>query len=46
MGWALLPPRTEEGPGPFLAQMRRYRSGGPLINVVDKELGFVTGGQG
>ena len=30
----------------FLAQLRRYRSGEPLINVVDKDLGFIAGGQG
>ena len=29
--------------GLFLAQLRRYRSGEPLINVVDKSLGYVPG---
>jgi hypothetical protein len=28
----------------FLTQLRRYRSGEPLANVVDKDLGFVAGG--
>lgn len=27
----------------FLSQLRRFRAGEPLINVVDKELGFVPG---
>jgi phosphoglycerate dehydrogenase-like enzyme len=27
----------------FLAQLQRYRSGSPLINVVDKALGYVPG---
>jgi phosphoglycerate dehydrogenase-like enzyme len=29
--------------GLFLDQLRRFRAGEPLINVVDKELGFVPG---
>jgi len=29
--------------GQFLAQLRRYRSGAPLLNVVDKRLGFIRG---
>ena len=29
----------------FLAQLRRYCSGEPLINVVDKDLGFIAGSQ-
>jgi len=27
----------------FLRQLRRYRSGQPLANVVDKKLGFIPG---
>jgi phosphoglycerate dehydrogenase-like enzyme len=29
--------------GLFLDQLRRFRAGEPLINVVDKKLGFVPG---
>lgn len=29
--------------GLFLAQLRRYLAGGPLVNVVDKQLGFLPG---
>jgi phosphoglycerate dehydrogenase-like enzyme len=29
--------------GLFLSQLRRFRAGEPLVNVVDKELGFVPG---
>jgi hypothetical protein len=29
--------------GLFLDQLRRFRASEPLINVVDKELGFVPG---
>jgi phosphoglycerate dehydrogenase-like enzyme len=29
--------------GLFLAQLRRYESGQPLLNVVDKRLGFIPG---
>jgi hypothetical protein len=28
----------------FLTQLRRYRSGEPLANVINKELGFIAGG--
>ncbi len=28
----------------FLAQLRRYQAGQPLLNVVDKDLGFIAGG--
>jgi hypothetical protein len=27
----------------FLRQLRRYRSGQPLANIVDKRLGFIPG---
>ena len=29
--------------GLFLENFRRYRAGEPLLNVVDKQLGFVPG---
>ena len=32
--------------GLFLDQLRRFRAGEPLTNVVDKELGFVPGSKG
>jgi hypothetical protein len=29
--------------GLFLDQLRRYQAGAPLLNVVDKHLGFIPG---